>query len=251
MTPYWQSSDGSITIYHGDMRDLCATLRADAVVTDAPFAISDAPLRQGVRTGAAKGGGKRKTVRPGRDNTWHAPSDWDRDFDPLWCVRACEAAPVVAWFGSWRRRSNAEAAMSHPIRCEIIWAKDMHVGPPCPAAMRDERIWIFSRAGFTGQHFETTVWDEPVIPTWAKRLHKNEKPVRLISRLVRWVAPPTWSILDPFMGSGTTLAVCAALGRKCSGIDANEEHCETAARRLDRSRGTAEHLDLPLFSPRA
>ena len=37
MSPYWQSADGLITIYHGDMRELCASLRADAVVTDAPF----------------------------------------------------------------------------------------------------------------------------------------------------------------------------------------------------------------------
>lgn len=44
LRPYWQSADGSLVIYHGDMRDLCATLRADAVVTDAPFGISDDPV---------------------------------------------------------------------------------------------------------------------------------------------------------------------------------------------------------------
>ena len=53
MKPYWQSADGSIVIYHGDMRELCASLRADAVVTDAPFGIADAPLKLG------KGNGRR------------------------------------------------------------------------------------------------------------------------------------------------------------------------------------------------
>jgi hypothetical protein len=221
MKPYYQSEDGAITVYHGDMRELCASLRADAVVTDAPFGIADAPL------GARKGRGRRV-----ESTTYHAPSDWDRDFDPSWCRAACEAAPVVAWFGSWKRRVAVEAAMAHPIRCEIIWAKDTHVGPPCPAAMRDERIWVFSRDTFVGQHFETTVWDEPIIPTWARRHHKNQKPDRLMSRLVRWVAPPEWTILDPFCGSGTTLVVCKALGRRCIGIDQSEEHCETTARRL-------------------
>lgn len=98
--------------------------------------------------------------------------------------------------------------------------------------MRDERIWIFSRKTFTGQHFETTVWDEPIVPTWAHRYHKNQKPERLMSRLVRWVAPPEWTILDPFMGSGTTLLVCRKLGRRCIGIDMSREHCDTAIGRL-------------------
>jgi hypothetical protein len=221
VTPYYRSPDGLITIYCGDMRDLCSTLRADAVVTDAPFGIGDAPL------GARKGRGRKV-----ESTAYHAPSEWDRDVDPAWCRAACEAAPVVAWFGSWKRRTDVEAAMPHPIRCEVVWAKDTHVGPPCPAAMRDERIWIFSRDTFAGQHFETTVWDEPIIPTWEHRWHKNQKPERLMSRLVRWVAPPTWSILDPFMGSGTTLVVCKALGRRCVGIDASEEHCANAVARL-------------------
>jgi hypothetical protein len=241
MRPYWQSPDGLIDIYHGDMRDLCATLRADAVITDAPFAIADAPL------GARKGGRKGDTS----PTEYHAPSEWDRELDPLWCSRACEAAPVVAWFGSWKRRADVEAAMPHPIRCEVIWAKDCHVGPPCPAAMRDERIWIFSRDTFAGQHFETTVWEEPIIPTWAHRRHKNEKPERLMSRLVRWVAPRTWTILDPFMGSGTTLAVCKALGMRCIGIDLSREHCDTAIGRLGAitTERAAEPVG-PLFAAR-
>ena len=237
MKPYWQSGDGAIVIYHGDMRDLCATLRADAVVTDAPFGISDDPVLVGT-------GKLRRTGRT--NNTWHAPSEWDKAIDPAWCKVACEAAPLVAWFGFWKKRGEVEAAMSHPIRCEIVWAKDTHTSPPTPIAYRDERIWIFSRNAIQPQHFETTVWDEPIIPTWAHRRHKNEKPERLISRLVRWVAPPTWTILDPFMGSGTTLAVCQALGRQCIGIDLSEEHCETAARRLDRARVGAEPCG-PLF----
>ncbi len=225
MKPYWQSTDGLLTVYHGDMRDLCKDLRADAVITDAPFGIGDRAL-DGTRKG-----GKRSGKASTASAEYHAASEWDRDVDPEWCRAASAAAPVVAWFGSWRKRSDIESA-SHPIRCEIVWAKDCHVGPPCPAAMRDERIWIFSRDAFVGQHFETTVWDEPIIPTWEHRYHKNQKPERLMGRLVRWVAPPAWTIGDPFMGSGTTLVACQRLGRNAWGIDSDRGHCDTAIARL-------------------
>lgn len=227
--PYYRTEDGLITIYHGDMREFCASLRADVIVTDAPFAIGDKPLgarRTGKRWGAIK-------IEP---TDYHAPSEWDKDFDPAWCRAVCASAPVVAWFGSWKRRGDVEEAMSHRIRCEIVWAKSIHVGPPCPAAMRDERIWIYSADTFKGQYFETTVWDEPIIPTWEHRWHKNQKPLPLMGRLCRWVAPPCATIGDPFMGSGSTLLALHQLGRKGWGVDLDKAHCEAAVARL---RGAA------------
>jgi site-specific DNA-methyltransferase (adenine-specific) len=238
LTPYWQSDDGLIQVYHGDMLDVLPRLGAfDVVVTDAPFAIKDAAMRMGPMGGTRRG-----------DNTWHAPSTWDNAFDPKWGPAVCAAAPVVAWFGQWRKRPEVEAFMPHPIRCEIVWAKDMHVGPPCPAAMRDERIWIFSARGFEPQHFETTVWDEPVIPTWEHKWHKNQKPERLMGRLIRWVAPPGARIIDPFMGSGSTLVAAKTLGFRCVGIDASEEHCESAVIRLGGAGKRAAEPVGPLFS---
>ena len=216
MTPYYDE-DG-ITIYHGDCREVLPMLKADAVVTDPPYGISDSPI-----TGDE--GGKRRS-----SNTWHAESTWDKSIDPEWCRLACQAAPVVAWFGHWRKRSEVETAMTHPLRAEIIWAKDMHVGPPCPLAMKDERIWVFSAAGVVGRRFDTTVWEVPVIPTWKHKHHKNEKPLKLMSRLLAWL--PGDSLIDPFMGSGTTLRAAKDRGIKATGIDLDERYCEIAVNRL-------------------
>lgn len=246
LKPYWQSDDGASIVYHGDMLDVLPRLGTfDAAVTDAPFGIAHAKL------GARKGGrnGDRRKIEV---TAYHAPAKWDAEINPAWCSAVCNAAPVVAWFGSWKRRAQVEQAMPHPIRCEVIWAKDTHVGPPCPAAMRDERIWIFSREAFEGQHFETTVWDEPIIPTWEHRWHDNQKPERLMGRLIRWVAAPGARLVDPFMGSGSTLVAAKHLGFSCVGIDASEEHCESAVVRLGGvGKRAADVVGLgPLFGAR-
>ena len=63
--------------------------------------------------------------------------------------------------------------------------------------------------------------------------HATVKPRDLLRWLLTLLATPTGGMcLDPFAGSGTTLVVCKALGRKCMGIELDEGHCEIAAKRL-------------------
>ena len=242
--PYWQSSDGRIAIYHVEHVAVLPGLGGfDVAVTDAPFGIGHGKL-------GARKGGRTGPQRKVKSTAYHAPAKWDAEINPAWCSTLCSAAPIVAWFGSWKRRAQVEQAMPHPIRCEVIWAKDTHVGPPCPAAMRDERIWLFSRETFEGQHFETTVWDEPIIPTWEHRWHDNQKPERLMGRLIRWTCPPGAHSVDPFMGSGSTLVAAQRLGFCCTGIDASEEHCESAVVRLGGMGKRAAEPVGPLFGSR-
>jgi site-specific DNA-methyltransferase (adenine-specific) len=62
--------------------------------------------------------------------------------------------------------------------------------------------------------------------------HPAEKPVALM----QWVVSRCLSsvVLDPFMGSGTTLVAAKALGRKAIGVEVDERYCEIAARRLSQ-----------------
>ena len=61
--------------------------------------------------------------------------------------------------------------------------------------------------------------------------HYSQKPIKLITKLLL-MAPTANLILDPFMGSGTTLRAAKDLGRRAIGIEIEERYCEIAANRL-------------------
>lgn len=230
--PYWAACGHEI--YLGDCLDVLPSVTADAVVTDPPYGISDRPMVTERR---------RVGKRSAASNTWHEESKWDAAIDPAWGRAVGASAPLVAWFGQWRKREEVAAAIKWPLRAEIVWAKDCHVGPPAPLAPRDERIWIFSESGVVGSTFETSVWDSPIIPTWGRRRHRNEKTVALMVRLLRWL--PAASIIDPFMGSGTTGVACARTGRRFIGIEQDPKTCASAVERMEDELAQGNLFPLP------
>jgi len=65
-------------------------------------------------------------------------------------------------------------------------------------------------------------------------LHPTQKPLAMMNYFVRTYSNEGDTILDPFMGSGTTLRAAKDLGRECIGIEIEEKYCEIAARRLEQ-----------------
>ena len=65
-------------------------------------------------------------------------------------------------------------------------------------------------------------------------IHPNEKPLHIIKRMILVGGTEQGTILDPFMGSGTTLRAAKDLGRKAIGIEIEEKYCEIAAKRLSQ-----------------
>ena len=81
----------------------------------------------------------------------------------------------------------------------------------------------------------TNVWSF-FPPSCAKKdgqyLHPTEKPLAIMERLVEMLTPESASVLDPFLGSGTTALACKRLGQRFIGIDISEEYCAIARARL-------------------
>lgn len=76
--------------------------------------------------------------------------------------------------------------------------------------------------------------------TGGTNTHATVKPIELIAYLVRMITPPGGTVLDPFLGSGTTAMACARLGFECIGIEISEEHVVICKRRIRE--------DQPLFA---
>jgi len=64
------------------------------------------------------------------------------------------------------------------------------------------------------------------------RVHPTQKPVEVMQWCLRGLPKGTQTILDPFMGSGTTLVACAKLGRKGIGIEIDPDYFEIACKRV-------------------
>lgn len=135
--------------------------------------------------------------------------------------------PECAAFGTWKT-----PPIQHT-RGVIVWDKGPASGMgdlSFPFKLSWEQIFICGR-GWRGRR-DQGVWRGPCMVTWESkgRHHPHQKPVELLSYLLSKHAAPT--VLDPFMGSGTTLVAAKLDNRKCIGIEIEERYAEIAANRL-------------------
>jgi site-specific DNA-methyltransferase (adenine-specific) len=82
----------------------------------------------------------------------------------------------------------------------------------------------------TASHQWGDLWRWPVERN--ERAHPAQKPLGLIRQLVEVSSRPDSLVLDPFMGSGTTLVAAKELGRHAIGIEISREYCDVAVKRL-------------------
>jgi hypothetical protein len=217
--PYY--SDNSVTIYHGDCREVLPGLVkpvGQAVVSDPPYG-----------TGWVRGGGK-----VGEFNARHERPDWDV-FSTDWIFRA----PYVIAGAVFSPLSRAQEIMK-AVREEryeppaagrkyastIYWRKTN----PRPNGPNRDAITVWPAYLPDGIEFKSYNGDTP--------LHPCQKPLDLMQWILGFI-DPLLRIVDPFAGSGTTLVAAKKLGRKSVGIEQEERYCEIAAQRLSQ-----EVLDL-------
>jgi len=98
-----------------------------------------------------------------------------------------------------------------------------------------ERICGSFDGNIDHEHGNRKIGAPPNIPTAkAKNHHPTVKPIKLMQYLINLVTPPQGTVLDPFMGSGSTGVAAKNLNRKFIGIELNEEYFEIAKNRINK-----------------
>ena len=201
--PYYQ--DEHCTIYHGDCLELVPLLTFDVVVTDPPYGINYQSDRGANHPPVV--GDKATGVR-----------------DAL--IEAVSGKPMLV-FGRWSQ--PRPTGTKH----RLIWSKapDPGMGDlSSPWGHSEEEIYVLG-SGFASAKRRPNVltFAKPAVAA-LERAHPTPKPVELMRDLIACCPPGV--VLDPFMGSGTTLRAAKDLGRKAIGIEIEERYCEIAAKRL-------------------
>ena len=207
MTPYY-SKDG-ITIYHGDCRIVSGWIPlVNLVLTDPPYGVNKA--------------------------------DWDSEF-PMWMFDKfggfCDVMGVMP--GSANLGLIPQVAGDLKCRCTLA----AYITNGMTRSAVGFANWIpcvvYAREG-ASIHADKQDAKEFTIHG-RKNRHPSPKPLDVTQWFLDTL--PGELVLDPFMGSGTTLLAAKRLGREAIGIEIDERYCEMAARRLDNFR------PLPLFAP--
>ena len=208
MKPYYE--DDSVTIYHGDCREILPTIgKVDLLLTDPPYGISYncEPTPQA----------KHQPTNRLQVATVHGD---DKPFDPqdilaagsrhiIWggnffCDRLPPTGKWIAWDKVTKNDLNLRIA-----EIEFAWTDCIQR----PVVFR--HLWSGNfRASEQGS-----------------RLHPTQKPVALMLWCLGLPGSGKGTVLDPFMGSGPVLRAAKDLGRKAIGIEIEERYCEIAANR--------------------
>jgi site-specific DNA-methyltransferase (adenine-specific) len=205
MTPYY--ADDLVTIYHGDCREWMPV--ADVLVTDPPYGIS-----------ATTANRSRARGRNAAAHDWIPVEGDDQPFDPSFLLPIRQ--PTVL-FGA-----NHYADRLPPSPSWLVWYKrELGVANDSADA---EMAW--TNLGGPVRVFHHAWMGMLRASERGESYHPTQKPVALMRWVLRRV--PLGLVLDPFMGSGSTLIAAKSLGRNAIGIEIEERYCEIAARRCSQ-----------------
>lgn len=206
MQPYY--SENGLTIYHGDCRDVLPSLSLSGVglvLTDPPYGLERVMQSGGNWWGRSVNGSK------SRKSVMH----WDSEARQDYVTPLLDIAPyVVIWGGNFY--------VLPPSRGWLSWFK-----PDAPPTMAQiELAW-------TNLNRPAKQISHSIAATNRERVgHPTQKPLRVMQWSIQQSGVRDGLILDPFMGSGTTLRAAKDAGFPAIGIEIEKSYCEMAANRL-------------------
>jgi site-specific DNA-methyltransferase (adenine-specific) len=237
--PYY--SDNMVQLYHGDMHELIYGMPdTDACVTDPPYGTTALPW-----------------------DSW--PPEWPlvvaHKTSSMWCFGSMTTffARITDFVGSgwkmsqdvvWEKHNGSGFAADRFKRVHehvIHWYRgqwrDIHHETPREArgmAKQTSGSGHASRGKHLGAIGDVTYTSKDRLvrsvirarSMHGRSIHPTEKPAAILAPLIEYSIPQSGLVLDPFAVSGSTLLTARSLGRRAIGIEANEEYCEKAAKRL-------------------
>ena len=231
MTPYY--SDDSVTLYHGDCREVLAAMpdqSVDCVITDPPYSGN--------------------THENTRSNSHGAKRHGNRVLSGNFGFDAVTGDDVRAILGECGRLTRRWVVANLDYRHAVPF----HETPPAHLRLLRVGVWLKTNPNpqISGdrpaQGWEAIAYmhRSDSRPRWAgggkagnfvlgssqNIGHPTSKPLGMVSQWVEWFTSPGDTILDPFAGSGTTLRAAKNLGRKAIGVEVDERYCELIAGRL-------------------
>ena len=198
----WQQARiiGDQLLINGDCREVMAVLpKVDACLTDPPYGIGE------------HGGAQRTRGKPGYAK--HERKGWDsaRPSDDIFAAILAQSEKQIIWGG------NYFSDLLPPTMGWLYWRKLMG------GDFSDGELAWTSRNGALREFVKC--------PKGIDKKHPCEKPIALMEWCLGFL-PDARTILDPFMGSGTTLVACQRLGRQGIGIELDADYYEIACKRV-------------------
>jgi site-specific DNA-methyltransferase (adenine-specific) len=205
VTPYYEHA--GITIYHGDCREIAPRLGSfDLLLTDPPYGIGEA-------AGKNKSRGRLAISRD------YGNESWDDSVPAAWVLQMLrERSSYQIIFGG-----NYFALL--PSSCWLVWDK-----------VNGETDFADCELAWT--NFAKAVrkiewmWHGMLRQNNEARFHPTQKPLGVMKWALSQAPTECQTVLDPFMGSGTTLVAAKQAGLSATGIEQSERYCEIAAKRL-------------------
>ena len=205
---------GDATLYLGDCRDILPGLgKVDAVVTDPPYGI-----------GADKGQAARAGLRPGAaiaPSKCYGDTNWDSSpCDP-------EILAQMRAASHWQIIFGGNYFDLGPARCWLVWDK-----------LNGANDYADCELAWTNLDKPvrrvTWLWHGMLRKGQEERHHPTQKPLGVMEWCINHL-PPVDTILDPFMGSGTTGVACVRLGKRFIGIEREPSYLDIACRRIEEA----------------
>ena len=224
LRPYYQ--DASVTIYHGDCREILEHAPTiDLVLTDPPYGMAYNSGWTKV-SNAIRSDGVRQGVRLLRAAL----------FEMLPRLAPDAHLYTFCHWESWPDFYDA-ASTYFNLRNALIWWKDRGgMGDLRHEYGKDYEVILFGARGrreLTGSRDGCVI--EGIAPCPPNnRNHPTEKPDALMRYLIEKSCPPGGMVCDPFMGAGATLVAAKSVGRRAIGVELEEKYCEIAARRCSQ-----------------